>query len=194
MKIPGNIQDRINSMESASRRLQNLLQDYSMVSLFKLLNPTLTIAFSSYLERHGILLKHPSEFGSNGSLSIWKNSVAQFFLLSFMTRGKNWPFLICYEKWQMSTSTNCLMRKYVTPLSQAMGLIDFQGSLSMQVRSGSQQPLQVFFSYLSEKSSELPYVRNHRWTYPILFESSALSSYWFPNSLKFSYCYFGRES
>ena len=48
-------------------------------------------------------------------LILLRRFAVQPFLLFFMASDKNWPFLILYEKYQMFSGTNCLIRNSDTP-------------------------------------------------------------------------------
>ena len=54
-----------------------------------------------------------------GGLSLLKSFAAKSFLLSFMACNEIWPFVIMYEKYQMSSCTTCLIRNLDTPISLA---------------------------------------------------------------------------
>ena len=110
------------------------------------------------------------------------------FFLYFMTCDKNWPFLILYKKYRMSSCTTCLIRNSNTPMSLAMDLIDLQGSMLIMA-SISPTNSGVLFSYQNNQSvaSQLLYLQNHKWNHPTLFESSSLID--FQTRLNFSILY-----
>ena len=114
----------------------------------------------SHLKKQKKNKNKQSMFGWRGCLSLLKSFAAQSFLLSFMACDKNWPFLILYEKYQMSSCTICLIR--ITLIFLTIDLIDLLGSLSIKAwisptNSG------VLFSNQNDQSetSKLLYFHNH---------------------------------
>ena len=103
----------------------------------------------------------------------------------FLACDKNWPFLISYKKYWMSSCTTCLIRNSDIPMSLVIDLIGLLGSLSV-IAWISPTNQRVLIRMISD-ASKLPYLCNHHWTHPILFESSAVSSDWHPNTVKSLY-------
>ena len=133
-------------------------------------------------------------FNWRGCLNLFKSFAAQSFYLAFMACDKNWPFLILYEKYRMSSCTICLIKDSDTPMSHAIELLWLVRIVINSILL-SQQQIQVFFSYHNDQSEtvELPYQRNHHKTHHTLFESTALFSDWYPNISKFSYWSFSAD-
>ena len=78
-------------------------------------------------------------------------------------------------------------------LNHSMDHIDLLGSLSVMARISSTNSTVLFLSNDQGDVAELPYFPNHQSTHWNLFESSAMSSDWYPNTLKFSYWCFRHE-
>ena len=100
------------------------------------------------------------------------------------------PFLIFYEKYRMTSCTNCFTKDSDTLIFLAIDLIDLLGSLS--IIAWISPKIRQFYSYQNDQSevSELLYLRNHYWTHSTPFEYFVLSSDWHPNTLKSLYSNF----
>ena len=84
---------------------------------------------------------------------------------------KHCPFPILFEKYRMSSCTTCQMRSSDISMSLTMNLIDVLKLWSIMVRISSKNSGVLYLDKPSELST-LPYLCNHNWTLPSLFESS----------------------
>ena len=115
-------------------------------------------------------------FDRRGYLSFFKNFAAQYFFLPFMACDKHWSFLIWYVKYRMSSCTTCLIKKSQTLPCLCLWIWLNSWDQFQSWPRFHQQIREFFSSNDQNEASKLPYLCNHQWTHPTLFESFALTS------------------